>query len=75
MSKPDWDYNRNFEYEGPEEHVGDDADPVVKRSDGFYYYDKSWQDAMGPFSTEDEARKEHDKYSEHYWKLVNREGI
>lgn len=34
------------------------GDPVVKRTDGWYFADETWTESYGPFATEAECREE-----------------
>lgn len=37
-------------------------DPVHKEKDGWYFWDETWADRIGPYTTEEEAREQLEKY-------------
>ena len=38
-------------------------DPVHEDSEGWWFWDETWADRLGPFDTEEEARVALDKYA------------
>ena len=48
------------------------SDPVMHDDDGWWFWNEHWVDRYGPYATEEECRKELDRYCEEFLGLGRR---